>query len=385
MPTTEVINPPCQCEECRSDRGELPARCSRCRQRECRCCECAACGVMTPRRCPDCDGGLDCCGCHCVTHDDDNGDDRELQPGDPFRDGKKRLVGVELEYNDANSATIRNYCRKWRAGDHYDGSCGREIVTPPMSGKYIDEIMAAMGQTLKDAGATCNDSCGIHVHVDAADFKWEDMYRLLHVYARVEPILYILGGQTRVANQYCAPTGIKYAEALASIDRKGDILAVAYRDKYGDNVTGASSARQYVRERRPGKKDQGRYKGLNICPWLAGRRANSRGPRNKPVKKDTTVEFRLHKGTLDTHRVAEWAKVCERLVSWCATATNQEAKNLPKSALRALLLIAPESKDWIMRRMLAWRKALPKGEENRTYPRRVAPINGKWAFVNVNE
>lgn len=335
----------CDCYDCRTARGDDPEQ------------------EPEPERCGECEEELGSCTCS------DDGSDDETKTGAPWRDGKARLVGVELEYNDSDPyerAPIDSFLRTWRAGDHYDGSCGREVVTAPIAGKHVDACLTALGRALADAGVKANESCGVHVHVDASDLLWADMFRLLHVYAKVEPVLYMLAGQHRVKNTYCIPTGEQYRAALSSVDRKGSVLSAAFNRTEG---------RKYVREKPPTKKDGGRYKGLNICPWLAGRHANRRG-KSKVVKKDTTVEFRLHRNTLDTRRVAEWAKLCERIVSWCATASDAEARALPKSALRALMVIAPDSKAWLMQRLRVWRKAT--SGRTKHAPRRISNSGGNW-------
>lgn len=262
-------------------------------------------------------------------------------PGKPWRDGSKRLAGIELEYNQVqDSAPIADFLDAWRAGHHSDGSCGWEVVTAPIAGKHVDACLKALGRAFDQAETEANESCGIHVHVDAGDMRWADMYRLLHVYAKVEPLLYLLGGQKRMQNTYCMPVGKLYTQAMANVDRKGQCLAVAY----------ASPEGRMAARRNPGKKAGGRYRGLNICPWLAGRR-------RQQIRPDTTVEFRIHRNSLDMSRVTGWVKLLVTLVDWCAKATDKEAAALPRSALRALCALAPESKEWILARVKAWRRA----------------------------
>lgn len=292
--------------------------------------------------------------------------------GAPFRDGKRRLCGVEIEYNEvANTAQLLDFERKWRCGDHYDGSCGREVVTPPLSGKYVGECLRALSEAMTEAGGKADSRCGVHVHVDAKDLSWHDIYRLCHVYAKVEPILYLIAGQHRVKNTYCSPIGAKLASSLGSVDRKGSILATVY------NAGKANEARDYIRRSKPGKKSEGRYKGLNLCPWLAGRRTNDRRGR-KCIAPDTTVEFRIHRNTLDGARLTNWANLVTRLVDWCATHSDREAAQLPRSALRTLCEIAPDQKEWILHRIAVWRKVVNYKEND--IPRRMSNKGGVWSI-----
>lgn len=257
----------------------------------------------------------------------------------------KRLAGVEWEYNNSDPAPVAAWARKWGAGLHSDGSCGYEAVTPPVAGDYIESCLRELRKAFDDGRAQIDDRCGLHVHVDAKDFKWEDIYRLIRVYAKVEPILYLLGGRGRAQNSYCKPCGTEYMRAIEQKDPKGRILEVAYgrgssHDQFG--IAGRDAVRG-----RPGKKSGSRYKGLNLCPWLAGRH-------DKVIAPDTTVEFRLHQGTGDVERVIGWTKLCVTLLDWVFKATDADVAALPNAPLKALCeVIAPKSKEWILARVKA--------------------------------
>lgn len=366
-------------DECTDDRCSRCDLCETCCGRHGDCFYCRGCRETrsSDNRCSgeDCDRCADCCSC--------GEEPATIAAGSrPFTQRGCRLVGVELEYNDVDDRSpITDFCDEWGAGDHPDGSCGREIVTAPMAGKHVVECMTALGEALKRAGASADDRCGLHVHVDAKDLTWSDMMRLLRVYSHVEPLLYLIAGHKRVENTYCRPCGKRYSAALASDDQKDAILRVAYERSHG-------SGRSHVRNCKPGKKDGGRYKGLNICPWLVGRRDNAKGrytvyndsgkpagskvAQRKPVKRDTTVEFRLHRNTLDTARVAAWALLLAQIVDYAARATDAEVQALPKSALRALCVIAPASRPWILQRIAAFRDATS------VISRRIIVWRGQW-------
>lgn len=379
-----------ECHGSETTGGEhLCSHCDQC-ENHCECFYCEACESHQETGCDSCGVCSECCTCErceecgyiqcCCT--------ASRQAGSPFLPMKsklsrfdcERLVGVEIEYNEVNSrAPITSWCRSWRAGVHDDGSCGQEIVTAPMAGDWIEECIGSLGEKLKEAGATIDNRCGVHVHVDVKDYSWHDMYRLLWVYAKIEPLLYLFAGQHRIVNTYCTPCGNKFTDALSQIDRKGAILDLVYNRDPG-------RGKKYVRDYKPGKKDGGRYRGLNICPWLAGRRANGKRKQAKPVKNDTTVEFRLHRNTKDMSRVVGWTKLCARLVDWCANATDREAQELfidskgnIRSPLRALSVIAPDCKQWMFERITGWRKACSakKNSHETTKPLRRIGLRGK--------
>lgn len=383
-PACEEHNPSRVCSHC--------DHCSSC----CDCIFCSHCSDAVESTCNDCDQCNDCCSCR---RDDEvdlysEGAPRPHKPGDAFT--CKRLVGVEWEHNRPIDAYQLH--RKHGVGYHKDGSCaedgheyGYEAVTPPLAGDAIAECLNAIAGAFEDQDTTADEQCGIHVHVDAKDLRWADMYRLLWVYSRVEPVLYVLAGQQRVANTYCRPCGEPYRAALADIDRKGAVLAVALQDRFGRiyDEYGSAADLKAVTRKRIDKKHYGRYKGLNILPWIAGRRHKKQGyydpkgnyrersiPRTAP---DTTVEFRIHRNTLDADRVIHWAQLCARLVDWCARASDAEAQALPRSALRALCAIAPDLAPWIMKRVRAWRARTTQGPtRGGLYRRRIVVKGGMW-------
>jgi hypothetical protein len=251
-----------------------------------------------------------------------------------------RMVGIEVEYNQ--TADLSAWIKRWNGAVHTDGSCGWEAVTTPIAGDRILPCMVQLTDTLKNLHVQADSRCSVHVHVDASDVTWACMRRLLHVYALVEPLLYAIGGQHRAQSRYAAPCGEAYSEAAKCDDFKEAVLWVA--------MAGASRG-QHGRElarQRPGKKDGGRYRGLNIMPWAAGRRT---------MAPDTTIEFRIHRNCLDGKRIAGWASLLASLVDFAVNSSDSEVSKLPKSALRTLILACPEDKAWILQRVKSWRSA----------------------------
>src|ERR1035437_8178230 len=345
------------CEVCKKhvSRNKFCTECRSCRD----CCECIICNaplisIGRANKCVNVHNCSKCYGCkshcHCVKS-------IEESYGYPWKAGAKdlksfdcdRLVGVEWEYNKVkNSTPLIKWKDDYRGHIHNDGSCGKEIVTSPMAGDHIVKSLSAIGDIFKSAKAEADTRCGIHVHVDARDFAWSDIFRMLTVYAFVEPIMYVLAGQERSKNRYCMPCGQEYLDALKKEDQKGAVLAVAL----GVDL---NSSRKGMRQTQS-KKGGGRYRGLNIMPWVSGR---------KKKAPDTTVEFRIHANSLDPNRVIEWTKIYARLVDWSIKSTNKNVKDLPKSAIRALCEIAPDSKEWIIKELKAWRIRNKASEKKR--------------------
>lgn len=265
------------------------------------------------------------------------------------RGGARRLVGVEVEYNQGADRVCRNWLDTWEGGNyHTDGSCGYEAVTPPMAGEHVEECLTELMHELREKGAGCDDRCGIHVHVDARDMRWVDMLRFLTVYSRVEPALFILGGQQRLTeNRYCKPAGELFRKALQAPDVKGAILSAAVLSEGDGYIPAARAGRDRARA-GVDKKDNGRYKSVNIIPWIAGRAYN---------RPDTTVEFRLHRGSHEGQRIVHWAWLCADIIDWCINASNEDVRRLPRSAMATLMVMSPRNKAWLLKRLLGWRKS----------------------------
>ena len=363
-----------RCPHCGDVVDSYCTDCDRCEDCGCECTHCPHCGDRVDSYCSDCDRCEDC-GCDCSRGLEERREGRPwfataLIDRKGFR--SSRTCGVEWEFNGTNGDAdpIMDWAARWRGGIHTDGSCGWEAVTAPMAGDYIAKILGDLGDAFEDAEATANDSCGLHVHVDARDLMWGDLEKLLRIFAHIEPVMFAIGGQNRQRNDYCAPSARVFTDALTCADRKGAILSLVESGGYVSPSRGRE-----VGKGRISKKASGRYRSLNICPWLARMRAG------KDRVPDCTVEFRLHRNTLDAKRVIGWTQLCVQIVDFAARASASEVDALCKlSALRALARIAPHSKEWIVSRIRAWRKDT---SQRRGIARTVAVRQGKWRLTGT--
>lgn len=299
-----------------------------------------------------------------------------------------RMVGVEVEFNGDPPAETSAWARKWGGQIHSDGSCsGHEACTPPAAGVSFSKCVRELCDTLR--AVTADKRCGLHVHVDARDLGWADIIRLCKVWTRVESAMYVLGGQLRDTSTYAKPMAPSLSLALASTDVKGSIIGVILGkgavprtfSRSGRTYTARSDAeavRLGMRFEPPTKKHGGRYRSMNLIPWLAGR---------KDAAQDLTVEFRLHCNTKQRNRIVQWASLLSHMVQWVATHTDAEADALPKSGMRALCVMVPEHTEWVIGRIKEWRRATQvSGERNEEsgepmVRRRFAPVKGVWACV----
>jgi hypothetical protein len=229
-------------------------------------------------------------------------------------DGKARMAGLEVEYNRSKSfAKIKEWARRWHASVHSDGSCGWECVTTPAGGLKLEQQINDLASSMAAAEATVDNRCGVHVHVDARDLRLAHMRNLCQLYYAVEPMLYVIGGEKRVAVDYCKPNGMRLGNAVVSNkDWHTRMFGAIYWMESG--LTTRDRVRQFMNS-HPAKKAGSRYVGMNLCPWVAGRAGK---------RTDTTVEFRLHEGTMDFVRLKMWAQICVALVDFAKSHTWEE-------------------------------------------------------------
>lgn len=104
-----------------------------------------------------------------------------------------RTIGVELELGVFAScaANCHNKHITWQI-DH-DGSVsgsGQELVTARMSGDQYVYGMSELVRDLTNGGSQSNETCGYHVHVDAAEFNPLDLRRIGAAFALIQNELY---------------------------------------------------------------------------------------------------------------------------------------------------------------------------------------------------
>lgn len=158
------------------------------------------------------------------------------------------------------------------------GKRGIEIVSPVLMGAEGIRQVELVLQWLRDMGAGCNESCGIHVHV-GADNKTAE--KLVGLVAQYEKALFAISGRkgkVRSNNYYC--------RAIHSDDR----IRNAYETSR-NTVTRIAG--------------ESRYQTLNLTNLLTGRRP--------------AVEFRAFAATFRTEVVLGYIRVCLGMVQVATT------------------------------------------------------------------
>jgi Putative amidoligase enzyme len=363
----------CSCVRC-GNCGETCSHsvCSACNDGgddDCGCCNCehcSHCGATVEQTCSECDNCPRHCTCETVhSISATNATFPVAGIADRTRFSSQRTAGLEVEFNTCTGKfePIVKWCAKWGASVHSDGSCGWEAVTSPAAGNHLLDQIDTLASALTKSGATENDACGVHVHVDAKDLKWHDMAKLVRIYEAVEPALYVLAGRRRWANTYCKPWNGAFTDALqGTTDVKGAILRVLYNSA-DETIAKKVLETEWRAGREPRKKASWRYHGLNLAPWIARLRKLARNRRSNKYHKaapDSTVEFRLHEHCHDGARLEMWTRLLVRMVDFAASCSEADIAALPRSGMRALATIAPECMPWIVASVRAYRKAVPR-------------------------
>lgn len=192
-----------------------------------------------------------------------------------------RLFGIELELTRGGS-TIRKEIQSIPTLQlKHDGSVdgeALELTTPPLSGTTAEHVFHNyVDKATKDAKT--NRSCGMHIHVDARDYRTRYVEKeqvwaladLVSVYLSLQKFFFSVVPLSRRSNSYCMERDTK------DIDRLRGFSDESYTRDYLGVHYGQGS----------------RYYWLNFLPWF----------------REGHYEIRLHGGTRDPRKILEWANI----------------------------------------------------------------------------
>lgn len=167
-----------------------------------------------------------------------------------------------------------------------DGYGGWEVAS--FVGKTHRDIMHIGGaaKALKDSGAKVNRNCGLHVHVEIADFEKKDVGVLMGCWLKIEKIMRLAISKKRYLD-YCHP-----------IEKETDWGWIGHY--YGKYYSPQELYEIYIPHCRA-EADEFRYRAINIVNYY-------KGLRNKNYKRKT-VEYRLPEGTLEENDVVNWTRL----------------------------------------------------------------------------
>lgn len=196
------------------------------------------------------------------------------------RNGLEVMTRVYYNHND-----IPQY--KLTTDGSLSGENPAECVTPALDGNPSGfKSLEACCQSLAEIGATTNRSCGLHVHIGAANLSDEAYCNVFVNYMRLETAIEsFLAPSRRGANaRWCASLRNNESRVLGATT-KTEMKWALHND---------------------------RYHRVNPCAYDAHK----------------TIEFRQHQGSTSYTKIANWVKFLGKLVEW--SRTNRLAENIDR-------------------------------------------------------
>ena len=205
-------------------------------------------------------------------------------------------ASIRCQNRDGSSASKRNSV---------------EFVSPICRYGDIPKIQE-MIRLLKNNGARVNDSCGIHVHVDASSHTAQTLKNVVNIMASKEDILYKALKVQVDRERYCKKADLRFLDAINN--HRPRTLSEIEQMWYN----GASRRYQHY--------DDSRYRALNLHSVF------SKG----------TIEFRLFNSTLHAGEVKSYIQLClaishQGLVQKSASRARTQSEN-EKYTFRTWLL-----------------------------------------------
>lgn len=242
------------------------------------------------------------------------------------RNPSNRLVALEIEVSSyVKGKKCSDVAKSLGAAVMSDGSVpgGFECCTAPANGDILIENLEVLSKTFRECGAKADEKAGLHCHVDCSDLSYNDLRKLIMIYARTEKAIYGIIDSRRAQGQYSRPYGPGLEKMVSEpFDCRRDIMSLVFGDRMDHTFKGGFGK---------GSHGADRYMGLNLSSWWI------RG----------TVEFRMHHGTTKAEKMVPWAMLMAGMVDSAVKATDKEANNWPVGC-EGLLKYAPteEVKWW---------------------------------------
>tara|TARA_R100000008_G_scaffold43915_1_gene25501 strand:- start:944 stop:2785 length:1842 start_codon:yes stop_codon:yes gene_type:complete len=200
-----------------------------------------------------------------------------------------RFIGIEseviTEYEGADhyydNASIPMYFKVVEDGSLNGG--GVEFVTErPVIGRQVDGALDSLEECNLDEYNSVDESCGVHIHINAIDFGFTELKSLLMIMSRIQTSIY-QGLPNYRSKNYCREIPITSKE-WASINDLPTLVNSYYniQDSILDDT----------------KYNEARYTGTNIhARFYMG-----------------SVEFRYHEGTIRSKPIEDWIRFLNKIM-----------------------------------------------------------------------
>ncbi len=180
------------------------------------------------------------------------------------------------QWKVVSDASIREETRRGATTDsHYEV----ELVSPICRYEDIETIQEIV-RKLRSAGAKTNDSCGIHVHIDASPHTVKTLRNIVNIMAAKEDLLYKALNVRPSRERYCQKADTRFLDEMNHRKPKSmeQFESMWYDGRSGSHYHYHSS----------------RYHGLNLHSVF------SKG----------TIEFRLFNSTLHAGKIKSYIQLC---------------------------------------------------------------------------
>ncbi|MBJ6109432.1 amidoligase family protein [Hymenobacter sp. BT523] len=193
-----------------------------------------------------------------------------------------RAQGLEAQSEGYNHDTRPHW--KITSDASISGANAFELVSPVLQGLEGLADLERACRALRMCGAQVNSSCGLHVHLGAADLSIENMRQLVRNYLVLEPTIDQLVPAARRGDVATYCKSLRRGRTQAQAEQ--EILAATTAQALGAAANGSS-----------------RYYKVNMQSYFRQR----------------TIEFRQHSGSTDFEKISMWVKFLANLVDFSKT------------------------------------------------------------------
>ncbi len=199
-----------------------------------------------------------------------------------------RFISVEIEVSNIELGyidRIHEVVKKWSASVTSDTSLpktGFKIITAPAAGDLFVQQVFEICEVLNEAKPDVWPTCTLHVNVDVTDFGFDDINRLVIVYAAIEPTLMDMVSPKRRVSPFHMRCG-KFYRNLGTIDNRGF------------NTIVNEGLEQIISE-----ANESNFNALNLSKFF------SRG----------LIESRLFNGTTNPNKIVGWGILWATIIDY---------------------------------------------------------------------
>lgn len=182
-----------------------------------------------------------------------------------------RSAGIDVAIEGYNHTTRNHW--KLVTDSSLTGNNTFELVSPVLEGEAGLKELEKVCWVLEFCDVKVNDSCGLHIHMDAADFDLQTWKNLALSYKHLERVIDSFMPQSRRQNYYC-----KGLSSISALDIQAAQSIYDLRAAFGNN----------------------RYRKVNLEAYARHR----------------TVEFRQHSGTTNFTKMENWIRFLNGLITF---------------------------------------------------------------------